>query len=214
MKIETVLKVLEDEKRLNKMFAHDGGKDEEPKVFSRPSFDAGISLDEQLMEFDSIMQSFVTLDGKDKFTLFAKDDAMLDCKWGWIRHYVKTSNDRWFRIREDDMYLPDEIAERMVKFGELMFSRGLYLARREENTFFYSTDDEEMDAMHGVRAKSPMDTDVDDWESDEYATEREDEGFRWHNRLREEAEYKDPRVYTNRWDDDYFGYARQSAAFC
>lgn len=188
MKIETVINALMDEKRFHKML--DISND--AVIKTRPAFDEGGNAPEV---FASMYLVFYAKEAEykyGKYTLTAVNDYSTGINWATLKKSLKNGKGVWEKVEVVD--LPDEIADRLVQYGDMLVSHDCY---RKADVEEYVEDDE-------------LD-EVDEWAMQEHwDSERGD----YVSRLSEEAEYRDPRVYTDRWTDDYFGFARQSAAFC
>ena len=202
MKLETVVNALMDEKRFHKML--DISSD--AIIKTRPAFDEGGNAPEV---FASMYLVFYAKEAEykyGKYTLTAVNDYSTGINWATLKKSLKNDKGVWEKV--EVVGLPDEIADRLVKYGDILVSHDEYRKADMEEYV-----DEEYEAEFGERYESEYDSELEKWSSHNWFSEGE-EGLRQHNRLAEEAEYRDPRVYTNRWTDDYFGFARQSAAFC
>lgn len=188
MKIETVINALMDEKRFHKML--DISSD--AVIKTRPAFDEGGHAPEV---FASMYLVFYAKEAEykyGKYTLTAVNDYSTGINWATLKKSLKNDKGVWEKVEVVD--LPDEIADRLVQYGDILVSHDSY---RKADAEEY-VDEDELD-------------ETDEWAMQEHwDSERGD----YVSRLSEETEYRDPRVYTNRWTDDYFGFARQSAAFC
>jgi hypothetical protein len=191
MKLDTIINALMDEKRFHKMLdvANDA------VIKTRPAFDEGGNAPENFASMYIVFFVKETEYKYGKYTITAVSDYETGINWATIKKSLKDEKGSW--KREDIADLPDEIADRLVRYGEMLVSHDCY---KEANESEYI--DEEYEAAFGERYESEYDSELESWSSHTWFSEKED-GLRQHNRLAEEAEYRDPRIYTSKYDS-YF----------
>lgn len=177
MKIETVINALMDEKRFHKML--DIASD--AIIKTRPAFNEGGHAPEV---FASMYLVFFAKEGEykyAKYTLTAVNDFGTGINWATLKKSLKNEKGEWEKVEK--VGLPDELADRLVQYGDLLVSHDCYRkADVEENV-----EEDELD-------------EVDEWAMQERWDSDRGEYI---SRLSEEAEYKGWPFYTSKYDS-YF----------
>lgn len=176
MKLDTIINALMDEKRFHKMLdvANDA------VIKTRPAFDEGGNAPEN---FASMYIVFFVKEAEykyGKYTITAVSDYETGINWATLKKSLKDESGSWQKTEVAD--LPDEIADRLVRYGEMLVSHDCYKEAAQDE--FVS---EELD-------------EVDEWAMQEHWDKDKGE---YVSRLSEEAEYRDPRIYTSKYDS-YF----------
>ena len=175
--IQNIIKAFEDEKRLHKMISVSF----DPQVYVRPLFDMG-NMGDDLEELDKMCLTFFVAQ---KMYVVEVSRDVEGFEYGTLTEFSGSKGSWKF---EQSVDLPDKVAETLCRTADGFVSLGSFIVREVEARDTYTDD--------GFDSDSYLDREYWDKERSEYRS-----------RLADEAEYRDPRIYTSKYDSYFPAFA-------